>query len=267
MKIDKILVSSNDNTEYLEFSAIIGKAWKKLLPKTKVILICITDKTPEQFSSINKYYDDIIYIKNTLNIPSGNHAMASRMLIASSMFKNDIIMLSDIDMLPLNSNFFIDNIKDISDDKLVLLGGNAYNSKVKFPICYMIAKGLTFSEILNPENLDYNCLLYKMTQHTNIENLKNILKPYPTSGNCGRFDDEALFSDFYINWKDIEKRTKVINRNWNNGIAVDRIDRINWHLNMEDLKNNKIYDAHLPRPLSKNLDKISPLLKFLDIEL
>lgn len=268
MRLDRIIVSSNENMDYLEFSKIIGPAWKKLLPDVKVTLLCVTDKDKNEFLDISKFYDDVIFLPNVENIPSGNQAMASRMLIAATeTYKDETIMLSDIDMLPLNKDFFIDSIANISDDKFVVLGGNAYNNSIKFPICYMIAKQQTFTEILNPGKMEYKDLVERMKAVKGSLINHDITKPYPTTVGSPRFDDESLFSEFYLNWKDRNTRTVIVNRAWSGGMAVERIDRISWNINMDRLNGGHLYDAHLPRPLSTNIDKIQPLLTFLNITL
>jgi len=268
MKLDRIIVSSDENKDYLEFSKIIGPAWKKLLPDVKVTLLCVTDKDKNEFLDISKFYDDVIFLPNITNIPSGNQAMASRMLIAATeIYKDEVIMLSDIDMLPLNKEFFVNAISNISDDKFVVLGGNAYNNSIKFPICYMISNQKTFSEILNPEKLEYKDLVEKMKNVRGTLINHDITKPYPINNIGPRFDDESLFSEFYLNWKDRNIRTIIVNRAWNNGMAIERIDRLNWNINMDRLNGGHLYDAHLPRPLSSNIDKIQPLLTFLNINI
>lgn len=268
MKLDRIIVSSNENADYLEFSKIIGPAWKKLLPDVKVTLLCVTDKNKEEFSNIISFYDDVIFLPNIDNIPSGNQAMASRMLMAATdTYKDEFIMLSDIDMLPLNRDFFIDSIDAISDDKFIALGGNAYNNSIKFPICYMIANQKTFAEILNPINLNYKDLVERMKSVKGSFVNHDITKPYPINSIGPRFDDESLFSEFYLNWGGRNTRTVIINRAWNNGMAIERVDRISWNINMDRLNGNFLYDAHLPRPLSANIEKIQPLLTFLNISI
>lgn len=266
MKIDKIILSSDDNPDYLQFSEIVGKAWKKLIPEAKTVLLCISDKNIEAFDYIKSFHDEFVLMPNMAGVPSGNHAMASRLIYASSRTDDETVLLSDLDMLPLNRNFFVESVKNINDDKLVCLGGNAYGVPNKFPICYMVGKTNLFKSIMNRENNDYTGVLNSLIRkYSGINDVKNITKPYPQGCNSGRFDDECMFTDFYVNWENYKQNTVIINRTWVNSMATERIDRSNWAIDMDKLQSELIFDAHLPRPLYDNMDKIYPLTKFLDI--
>jgi len=264
MKIDRVIISSNDNPDYLEFVKIVGPAWKKLTGITPD-LIYVSNKSEEEYSWMKEYVN-VHQVEDKPNIPSANQAQASRMMFAT-LCGQDVCMLSDLDMLPLSGDYFNSIVEPVHEDKIAFVGGNAYTEQYMSPICYMVAKGDTFAEIINPGKLPYNDLLDSYVVYKGSKPPCSIV--YPSTGPENRFCDESLFSDFLKKWTFKDSRTLEVGRKWDRStnIAVGRIDRANWEESLKILDDGKCIDAHMVRPLSKNISKIKPLTDYLGIEL
>ena len=76
MKIDVVLVSSNDNKEYYRFYPYIKPIWEKVL-QCKCILIYIGTVLPNE---LEKYRDDIIMFEPIENLHSAFIAQNIRLL-------------------------------------------------------------------------------------------------------------------------------------------------------------------------------------------
>jgi hypothetical protein len=156
MRIDKIIFSSDDS-HYLDFWEINSEICRKKLGITP-ILFRITDNESDF------YMDKWGIVKNVEAIPGispGFQAQIYRMY-STRYFLDECVMTSDIDMLLINKNFIDQNTENISDDSLVILNSDAYDSERpectgiysgpdRYPICYIAGKGDTFNKILNTD--------------------------------------------------------------------------------------------------------------------
>ncbi len=97
-KINKIILSTDDNPNYIEFTKITCRAFIKLLG-IKPTLGYLTNKPKSEWEGLENVAE-VIQFKPDARIPRGNNAKVLRIILAS-MYPNDICMLGDIDLLPL----------------------------------------------------------------------------------------------------------------------------------------------------------------------
>ncbi len=250
MKIQKVIISTNDSVDYIEFLPMISRAWEKLFDSKLELLVGYASKNEpldwmEDFAHIERFWDD--------EIPSCNMAKVSRLLLACR-YPDDYCMLSDMDMLPLQSSYFSDRSDQLEDDKILFMSADAYPQEFRYPICYILAKGSVFKEIVNPNGLSEKELLdsWKSTQ-TSYDNVTKM-----------PFSDESLFKCLLIKWGQ-PGRLIHLSRGWFENIALNRIDRSKWSIRQSTLEEGKYIDCHLLRPLSKHEKAIKPLLDYLGI--
>lgn len=235
MEIEYVVVSSNDNRMYLDFWNIVKDSWIKI--GIKPILVLIGDK-----DKITDNGDYIIHeLKQVENIDTGFQSQIARMYI-SRFYKDSVLITSDIDMIPLNKNYFNDVGIGVEDDNIIILSSDAYKT-VRYPICYNVAKGQIFCDIIDCD-VDFS------------EYCKKLL-----SYDWGWDTDEMFFGmklQSYNNEKVIKKK-----RGWINGMALKRIDRNNWIYDVEKLKSGYYIDSHSLRPFSKYKNEIEKIIKYL----
>ena len=106
MKIEKVIVASNENIEYLSFWPLFKKVWKNMGFDP---LLIYTSKEPTSICN-----DPDVRFFNTGKIDSGFVSRNIRMLYPA-LFPNDICLISDIDLIPLNKNYFEDRITNLND--------------------------------------------------------------------------------------------------------------------------------------------------------
>lgn len=236
MNIDYVVVSSDSNKMYLDFWPIVQDMWSNLI-KIKPILVLISDR---DFITENENF--IIHeLKLVKNIDIGFQSQISRMYI-TKFYQNNVCLTSDIDMIPLNREYFNNSVSDVNDESIVILSSDAYGGN-RYPICYNVAKGHTFNEIL-----DLDC---------DFEDYCKRLLSY----NQGWDTDELYFSKCVNNFKD-KNRIIMKKRGWDYGVANLRIDRSNWKYNIELLKNNYYIDSHSIRPYSLYKKEIDQLISY-----
>ena len=112
MKINKAIVTSTENNKYLDFCSS-KKSWERL--EVEPVLYIISDKTNEHSDA--KYF----------HIPEVNPVFVSQTLrlLAPSLYKDDICIISDMDMIPLSKDYFVNKLKNYEDDKFVIFCSGA----------------------------------------------------------------------------------------------------------------------------------------------
>lgn len=232
MNKDKIaIVSSDNNPMYLDFWEVVRDMWIRIGIKPLLVHICDKDEIIEN-------NDFIIHkVKKIENVDTGFQSQIIRMYI-SKYYKNNILITSDIDMIPLSKTYFhsFDNL--ISENNILLLSSDAYpHINRRFPICYNIAYGKIFSDIIENDVSfsDYTKRLLSMNKGWDTDELYFGEKIYQFNGNI-----------------------KYLNRGWTYGRAINRIDRVFW--NYDENEKDKYIDCHSLRPYSKYINEIKKLI-------
>jgi FkbM family methyltransferase len=268
MKIDKVIFAVDDNPLYADFWQIQTKLVREIL-NAEPVLFYITDEDS------NFYFDGHGTVKkinknNCYNTITSFQSQVIRMY-ATKYFPDEVCLTADIDMLMLNREYFVDQIKDIDDDSLVIFDSKSYDinrpecqdpshhSHERYPICYNAGKGKTFDKILNTnrEFVEY------------VDELKNLRLGWGT--------DEIYFGRCVNNKNHGVNIIKLIRDKTTPWISDKRIERHNFPItfsNTEEFKLNKTYgsydvsklinsyyiDAHCPRPYSDCKNAIDELV-------
>jgi hypothetical protein len=141
MKVDNVIVSSTCDSYYLDFWPIVSRIWKVKFNYNPVLFLVHSDKSVK----VSEEYGKVIYFEPIRDIPLHIQAQCSRYWLPVTDL-NATWMTSDIDMLPISKQYFIDNLRHIPDDKFVNMNARGVGI---FPCCYNVAKGSTFKEILD----------------------------------------------------------------------------------------------------------------------
>lgn len=218
MKIDRVILSTDNHPNYIQFWPIVAKAWNKLGIKPTLAFIGSIDV------EIDKSIGDVFYFEPIKNIKTSFQAQTIRLLLPA-LFPDEVCLISDIDMFPLQKEYFQDSIKNIEDDSFVVY---RYDEAFKrYPMCYVSAKGSVYKSI------------FKINK---ISDFQKTIKKWKKLKLGWHTDETVLYRSLHA-WKDFDKKCILLNHNANN-----RIDRVCWGYDVNDLKKNKYIDAHFPRP-------------------
>lgn len=251
MNIDNVIISTNDAPEYIEFLPIVSKTWKKLAPSVELYCGYASDKEPpdemHEHAKIVRFWHE--------SVPSPNMAKVSRMLIATNLPGRSL--LSDVDMLPLQAEYFDSMSKALTGDEVVFFNADVYTQDNRFPICYILASMETYREIVNPHELSTRDLLGSWVG-VHLDHKDDVSK-IP-------FSDESLLRWMLKRWNK-PYRMRLLNRGWAGNIAHNRVDRAAWAVSPEALRDGLYIDAHMLRPLHLYKGHIKVLTDHLGIEL
>ena len=114
MRITHCLMSSDSNPEYLDFWPVVAKAWLKLDIRP-VLFYIQTDKNrhPEQIA------DCPVHILEPIPDISIKIQASSLRYWGCCYYPDNIVVISDIDLIPLSREFFIDRLREADDDSYI----------------------------------------------------------------------------------------------------------------------------------------------------
>lgn len=210
-----VLFSSNNDPAYSNFAPLVTEMWKELGFDTYHVRI-----GQDQFFEI-------------ANIKTSLQAQISR-IYATTMFPDRICLLTDIDMLPFDKEYFWSKLPK-NDSEISIYSYDAHSGS-RYPMCYLSAYGKSFAKIALDD------------EQESWEQFANRLN----SLNLGWNTDEIYITK-RINQSSLTKIKH--NRGWTRGFAHNRLDRGMW-----GEVSDYYIDAHCPRPYS---DTLRGLIKYL----
>jgi hypothetical protein len=238
--IDRAIVSTDNNPLYYEFWPLVAKGWKNL--KIEPTLALIGDV------KLNYSCGTIVTLPTIPDISSGFIAQVIRFIIPC-LFPDEISIIADIDMLPLSRNYFSTNINRYADDDILVFSADAYKTEVRYPMCYIVAKGKYFQEIIGLKNTD-------------LASIQSFIKDlYALNLN---WDTDELFFAKKLHESALFNKVIFLKRGGWNPYARKRIDRSSWQYSRVNLFFDKYIDAHCLRPLHDHMQQLSSLIEYID---
>jgi hypothetical protein len=239
IRIDRVIVATDAHPGYMEFWPIVARAWKHLIG-IKPTLALVADKSV----TVDESLGDVIRFKPIEGIATGQQAQVIRLLLPA-YFEDEVCITSDIDMLPISKEYFIDLVKDIPNDNFIVYRDTAYGKDYpQYPICYVAGKGKLFKEIFNIRD---------------VKDIPAIIKRWHKL-NLGWATDEKVLYTSLQKWPGFAKRCVKFGH-----VDIHRIDRSDWTYSDKLLKTNHYTDSHMLRPYRKYKKEIDRLICLLDI--
>ena len=236
LKIDRVILSTNVSHDYIQFWPLIAKVWKEKMG-IQPTLALIGDEDVQVDESLG----DVVRFKPIEGVPTWFYAQIVRLLFPA-YFPNDICMISDIDMLPLNRNYFEQSMEFITDPAALVIFRDKSASD-RYPMCYIAGRGLTFQELFNLESLDQ---------------IPNRVTEWFKLG-LDWYTDETVLYRAITNWS--KYHTHVAKLGYGDEQEADRICRSKWQYDLDTLRSGGYVDAHLPRPYCKHVAEIEQLAR------
>lgn len=251
MIIDFCLLASDLNENYYGLYPYIKKAWSKLGIPTKLILI--SSFIPD---ILEKYNDDIILFKPINNMHTAFQAQTIRALYPC-IFENKNIIISDMDIIPLNKTYFIDNIINIPNDKFIVFR-DAYINDQMYAACYHLANSNLWKKVFSINT---------------VEDIKNKLLKWYDTDYSGQKNCKGWFTDQKMLFKYLNKyaNTDLLILEDNN-MKFNRLDKRkkkfildNLDLVYDNIKNNVYSDFHIIRPYTKYIPIINKIIDLINV--
>ena len=254
----RVVLSSNEDPKYLEFWPIVSRAWKQLFD-VKASLAFLTNRDyDDPFISELEKHGEVVIFEPVADIPQPNLAKVLRHILAS-YYTEEICLINDMDLLPLQRGYIDFFFKFVSEETLVTMGFDLYHGleKGKFPIGNMMAYGKTFHKIVNPHGLSYPHLVTSWIGLKVFDHKEDISRTvHHENPDC--FSDESLFRAL------ISKCEVPVLQFPISFERCETIDRSAWNYDPAKLNAGYYVESHLLRPYSQHKEKIQPLIDYLN---
>jgi hypothetical protein len=134
MKLGTVLTASDLNPLYCEFIPPFIKVWKKLFPEVDVVVVLVANDIPD---ALKEYSANIRISKPIEGIHSAFQAQCIRMLYPRHIERDEGVIISDMDMFPMNRSYYENYISSLSDDMFIAYRDVCLPGEI--PMCYNIA--------------------------------------------------------------------------------------------------------------------------------
>jgi len=236
MILDCVLTSVNENPLYIINVPFFIKCWKKLYPNVDIKIILIATSIPIELIPYTEY---IILFEPLKNISTAFISQYIRLLYPAILNYTNGVMITDIDIVPMNRTYYTDNIKNIDNAKFIYLRHVLLNTG-QLAMCYNIASPKTWSDIFNINSL-------QNIKQTLIKRYNSI--NYKGRGKSGWNTDQTDLYKCVMKWNNYshnfihipDKNTGFCRLCRSNFKILDKKIKIN-------ISNNKYTDYHCHRP-------------------
>lgn len=249
LKLSCCLVSSNLNDLYIDFFPLVKTFWNEVV-KIKCKMILVADHIPEKLSS---YSEDIILFKPENGISDVYQAQMLRVLYASLMQEETGIIVSDMDLIPMQKRYY--ELCNRFDSDMFVCYRDCLLRDNQFPICFNAASPQIWREIFGIQN------------ESDIRNLLKLTFPRNYRGAPGEkdwFKDQLILFHSVVSWSEkTGSRLVILDDDYTN---FNRLDRADWDGMKKDeelkkkITRQEFTDFHLPRPYSQYKDGLLEML-------
>ncbi len=235
-QIDRVILSTNDNPDYIQFWPVAAKAWQEIVGVRPTLALIGSEDV-----QVDTRYGDVIRFEPIEGVPTSFYAQCVRLLLPA-LFPHEGCLLADIDMMPLQKKFFTKKVLRIPDDCFLVYRDKAYWFwKHRIYMCYNAAKGKVFQEIFGVKT---------------YEDIPKIIAQWHQIG-LGWSTDERLLYKYLKKWKKRKTHLKKL------GYAKKKRRRIDRELCYKKKKISKHYyiEMNCPRPYAAYKNKIDAVMQ------
>ncbi|QKJ30439.1 hypothetical protein HQ865_11955 [Mucilaginibacter mali] len=239
MIIDRAIVATSPMPLYYEFWPIVARGWRNIKIEPTVAAI--------GGLNLNHGEGTVIKFPQIEGIDPGFIAQVIRFIIPC-FFPEEVSIIADIDMVPLSINYFSANIRQYDNDDIIVFSSDAHPNELRYPMCYIAARGKYFQQIIGLNGLDLNTII-NFIKDLHSLNLK--------------WDTDELFFAKKLHGSPLLSKVIFLKRGWN-PMAKNRIDRGRWQYNKWGLVRNKYIDAHCVRPLHSHQKELKDIFEYVN---
>lgn len=252
MELDKVIVSSDINPQFLNFWPIVAKSWKMHFGINPTLAIVspkkISKKKMETLQEFGPVYVEI----SSSKAPIANQAKMLRWYLATKS-KSEIVSIEDIDTIYLTNDYLNNRLKQYRHGMLLGIGDDVNQEdpdyRGKFPASNLTGSGFDFQRFFkSPDDETFEDFLLKFKDLKKFD-LRESPFNRPT-----RFSDESLIRALRSSHANelIHTIPRAVD------IRTEWMDR-SWWPQDNQIPPGAIL-ANMPRPLFNNQEKCQQLL-------
>jgi len=252
MKIDRVILSSNNNPLYYHFWKPLSKVYVEKFGIVPTLIWLGTEAELIELGLQDDYYGEIIIAKANDKYPIPFQTTWA-LFYHTLFYPNDVCLTIGIDQVPLSRMFF-DMVKDFPDTDYSMLIADAYmpnhwtiNGSAS-PTAYHIAKGSTFNDVY----------MFEDTFEQEIEKICNAGVKAFWEDTAGRWGLDETYSSMKLR----EYKGQINSLN-NFGLLCERRIECERHketpFDIDRLKAGWYSESHLCRPFTNHTEYITKM--------
>jgi len=256
--IDRIVMGTNEDAMYFDFWKIQVLAHRTFFPDVMLTLAVLTNKPDSPLiSQIREAGVDVWPYQPSKLVPYANQAKLLRYYCASH-FTNESCIVSDIDTIPMRSEYVESIGREIVPDKLLAVGKEVLINgpdSGKFPAHHTSGYGSMFDKLYSCKHKTFAECVEQYIGMNVFDHKENVMNM------SFNFSDEslnrALIHTNQVPVKDII-RAIDFRRQW--------IDRSWWNIDEQFMLTGGYVEANLLRPFGQHIDQILPIIKYIELK-
>lgn len=258
------IISTNTNRNYIEYWQHISKVYKSIFNIEVICPFVYKDmKEYEEWMPKLTPHGTVLPLKAVDGIDTGNQAKLSRMFVAGKYYKDKVVVLNDMDLIPLTHEWYTKKIVDNwKDNHILCIGSECYENtadKGKFPMSFLTTQGSTMQEIINPKSLEWEDYIRQFVGMKDIDAKENVKNPWH------KFSDESVLRAMMKRWNQPEREIRV--KRWDDGGNSVRFNYMVCRATMHEFKPERLEEGkyafyHAPHPYQ--YDKVKDFLADID---
>ena len=250
---DKVVVSTDENPDFIDFIPIVSTAWKKFFPEAELAIAFVTDRDEED-ETVQKMrqYGDVGLFATVPDVPTSNQAKICRHLMAARQ-GSSVCMLEDVDTIPLQRAFFEERTSSHEAGKILAVGREVYGNTQgynNFPMSTATATGNVFREIFGDK--EDSEIVSSFVGKIKYFDKEDISQPYP------HFSDEYLLRVLIE-----EGAGDVIHIRRGVDVRTQWIDRSFWSVDIDKLNAGQYVTCNFLRNMRDQFSEIKPIADYI----
>jgi hypothetical protein len=213
-----VVLSTNDNPDYLKYLRYCQIAWNRLGWKT--LTFFHGDNPPGSTA-----WNEIVDVTNRQSTYRVETVVQCMRLFGGRYIQHGIIMTGDVDMIPMK-NYWNPETNEIT------VYGHDLTGRTQYPICYIAMTAENWRLLIMEKSLD------------------ELLNKYANAKSSDFYKwwcvDQEIVTE---RLNGFGKKLKMIDRTLSHGLAHGRVDRHDWNGTIS--KAGEKIDAHMPRPFNE----------------
>jgi hypothetical protein len=260
MLLDCVVTAVNENPLYLEFIPIFIETWKLLYPEVDAKIILIAEKIPDEYIHWEKH---IILFEPIEGVSTVFTSQYIRLLYPCIMNYENGVLITDIDMLPMNRTYYTENIKSYDNTKFIYYGEPPRIDKQIF-MCYNVAVPGVWRDIFGVHSVEDVREHLKRAQNRDVERgvREEIRKTHGVDAEW--FNDQFTLYEKVMEWQAHTNNFVSLKKS---DTGFRRLDRNTFHLNDPNLcraiAHGVFSDYHCYRPMAKYREINNHIFKLL----
>jgi hypothetical protein len=237
MILTDVVTATNMEPLYYEFIPLFIHTWKKLFPEVNIHIIVIADTLIDELKPYKNFIKLFAPIKD---IKTAFIAQNIRLFYPALINAKGGILITDMDIIPMNRSYYSDSIKNYDNDKFVIYRPLDCVGKDEIAMCYNIAHQNIWQEMFDISSMEDIITVLKDLYDQNEYD--------DTHGGDGWNIDQLYLYEKVQEW---EKKTNSIIYLTDEQTKFKRLCRTRPNLDKQcifNIKNHKYTDYHLLRP-------------------